>query len=808
MSKNLVIVESPAKAKTIEKFLGKDYHVLSSFGHIRDLPKQHLSIDVKNDFKPEYEIQSDKKALLAQLQKAVKAADCVWLASDEDREGEAIAWHLAEVLELDEKNTHRIVFNEITKSAILYAIEHPRKLDRHLVDAQQARRVLDRLVGYEISPILWRKVRPQLSAGRVQSVAVRLVVEREEEIKRFKEASSFRITASFGDFTAELSVRFKTEAEATQFLKDCAAAGFTVADLEVKPARRMPAPPFTTSTLQQEASRKLGFSVSKTMMVAQQLYEEGYITYMRTDSVNLSKLALGMAKEQITELYGEKYVRLRQFDTKTKGAQEAHEAIRPTAMDRVRIQGDASQMRLYDLIWKRTLASQMAEAEVERTTATIAVSGRPETFVAKGEVLLFDGFLKVYSESKDEEDEEKDGGMLPQLKKGQPLTLKRVGGREVFTQHPPRYSEAMLVKKLEELGIGRPSTYAPTISTIMKREYVVKEDRPGVSRGYVALEGKGEKVERKLLRENTGAEKAKLFPTDVGVLVNQFLMANFPDILDYNFTAEVEKRFDEVAQGLEKWTAMIADFYTPFHRQVQETAKNSEKVSGERLLGNDPASGEPIYVKLSRFGPVAQKGETKGEQKPVFAGLKKGQTLESVTLEEALELFKLPRRVGLFEDEEMVAAVGRFGPYIRHKGAFYSIPKGDDPITLTQERAVEIIEQKRQVDANRVIKTFEVEPLIQVLNGRFGPYIACDKKNYKIDKKTDAASLTLEDCRAIIAAGDAAAPGAKRRAGARMAAAKAKTTASKAASKTAAKSASAKSGMAKTAKTAAGKTSK
>ena len=794
MSKNLVIVESPAKAKTIEKFLGKDYQVLSSFGHIRDLPKQHLSIDIKNDFKPEYEIQSDKKALLSQLQKAVKASDCVWLASDEDREGEAIAWHLSEVLNLSEKNTHRIVFNEITKTAILYAIEHPRKLDRHLVDAQQARRVLDRLVGYEISPILWRKVRPQLSAGRVQSVAVRLVVERENEIKSFQEASSYRITASFGDFTAELSVRFKTEAEATAFIKDCAAANFTVADLEVKPARRMPAAPFTTSTLQQEASRKLGFSVSKTMMVAQQLYEEGFITYMRTDSVNLSKLALSMAKEQITSLYGPSYVKLRQYDTKTKGAQEAHEAIRPTALDRVHIDGDSAQVRLYDLIWKRTIASQMAEAEVERTTATIEVSGRKEVFVAKGEVMMFDGFMKVYSESKDEDDEEKSDSRLPQLKKGQKLALQRVGGREVFTQHPPRYSEAMLVKKLEELGIGRPSTYAPTISTIMKREYVVKEDKTGVSRSYVALEGKGDKVERKLLRENTGAEKAKLFPTDIGALVNQFLMANFPDILDYNFTAEVEKRFDEVAQGTEKWTNMMSDFYVPFHKQVLETAKNSEKVSGERHLGQDPASGEPIYVKLSRFGPVAQKGDTKDDKKPLFASLKKGQTLETITLEEALDLFKLPRSIGEFEGAEMVAAVGRFGPYIRHQGAFYSIPKGDDPVTLSEERAVEIIQAKRSADANRVIKTFDVEPQVQILNGRFGPYIACDKKNYKIDKKLDAAALTLEDCCRIMKEGEGATPAKK--------SASSKTAASKAAGAKKATAAKASTSAAKTKSTA------
>lgn len=758
MPKNLVIVESPAKAKTIEKFLGKDFHVVSCFGHIRDLPKSHLSIDVKNGFKPDYEIQKEKKSLVAQLQKDVKAAECVWLASDEDREGEAIAWHLADVLKLEKNKMHRIVFNEITKSAILNAIEHPRELDYNLVDAQQARRVLDRLVGYEISPVLWRKVRPQLSAGRVQSVAVRLVVERENEIKHFKESSSFKVTASFGDFLAELSTRFKTEKETSDFLMACGVASFKIDGVEVKPAKRSPSAPFTTSTLQQEASRKLGFSVSKTMIVAQQLYEEGYITYMRTDSVNLSNLALSMASDMIKKTYGEKYVKTRKYDTKSKGAQEAHEAIRPTAMDRVSISGDAAQVRLYDLIWKRTIASQMAEAETEKTTVYISVSERSENFVARGEVLLFEGFLKVYSESKDDEVEDADGSssLLPPMKKGQMLTLKRVGAREVFTQRPSRYSEAMLVKKLEELGIGRPSTYAPTITTITKREYVIKEDRPGVVRDYIAIEGKGKGVERKVLHENTGADKMKLFPTDIGILVTQFLMDNFSDILDYNFTAEVEKRFDEVAQGLEKWTEMLSDFYSPFHEQVLATTKNSEKVSGERLLGVDPQSGVNIYVKLSRFGPCAQKGETNTEVKPVFASLKKGQTLETVTLEDALELFKLPRNIGTFEDEDMVVAVGRFGPYIRHKGSFYSIPKTEDPITISADMAVEIIEAKRKTDLEKTIKVFdEAEPIIYVLNGRFGPYISCDKKNYKIDKKQEAAKLTLQDCKAIIDAAPA-----------------------------------------------------
>ena len=751
MSKNLVIVESPAKAKTIEKFLGKDYHVLSCFGHIRDLPKNNISIDTAHDFQPEYIVQPEKKALISQLSKAAKAADYVWLASDEDREGEAIAWHLDQVLKLDPAKTRRIVFNEITKTAILHAIENPRQLDYDLVDAQQARRVLDRLVGYEISPLLWRKVRPSLSAGRVQSVAVRLVVEREEEIKNFKEESSYKITASFGNFTAELNTRFKTKQEAKAFLESCGAASFSVASLDVKPAKRSPAPPFTTSTLQQEASRKLGFSVSKTMMVAQQLYEEGLITYMRTDSVNLSSLAINMAKEQVEKAYGARYSKPRNFNTKTKGAQEAHEAIRPTYMDRTSITGDASQVRLYDLIWKRAVASQMADAEIERTQINIAVEGRPEYFVAKGEVVLFDGFLKVYAESKDNEEEENGEHRLPALKQGEVLSLKRMGAREIFSQHPPRYSEASLVKKLEELGIGRPSTYAPTISTIIKREYVVKEDRPGHVRPYVAFEMQGGRIEERALQENTGAEKAKLFPTDTGVLVNQFLIKYFADIVDYGFTADVEKQFDEIAQGQMKWNKMIAGFYAPFHKQVESTAQNSEKVSGERLLGKDPVSGQPIYVKLGRFGPVVQKGDTKSEEKPAFAGLKKGVSMDEVTLEQALEMFKLPRVVGQYQGKEITAAVGRFGPYLRFDGKFVSIPKTDDPVSISVERAVELINNKAEAERQKVIRTFPEEPSLQVLNGRYGPYISFDNKNYKIEKGTDASLLTLEDCRRIIA---------------------------------------------------------
>ncbi|MEG1498141.1 MAG: type I DNA topoisomerase [Bacteroidales bacterium] len=754
MSKNLVIVESPAKAKTIEKFLGKDFHVLSCFGHIRDLPKSRLSIDIKNGFVPEYEIQSDKKALIAQLTKASKEAEFVWLASDEDREGEAIAWHLEDVLKLDAQKTKRIVFNEITKAAILHAIENPRKLDYNLVDAQQARRVLDRLVGYEISPVLWRKVRPQLSAGRVQSVAVRLVVEREEEIKKFKEESVYKVTASFGNFIAELDKRFKEKKETEKFLLSCKDADFRVDNLEIKPSKKSPSAPFTTSTLQQEAARKLGFSVTKTMYVAQQLYEQGYITYMRTDSVNLSSYALDMAKTQIVAAYGAKYAKRRQFSTKTKGAQEAHEAIRPTAMDRTQITGESAQIKLYELIWKRAIASQMSEAELERNQVSIAIEGRSEHFIAKGEVLLFDGFLKVYAESKDEEEDNKeDAHKLPALSMGQILSLKRVGARQTFTQHSPRYSEASLVKKLEELGIGRPSTYAPTISTILKREYIVKEDKTGNLREYVSLELKKGQVEELALKENTGAEKAKLFPTDVGVLVNQFLMENFSDILDYNFTAEVEKQFDEVAQGLQKWNKMIADFYKPFHKQVEITAKNSEKVSGERLLGTDPLSGVNIYVKLSRFGPVVQKGETKSEQKPVFAGLKKGQSMDAITIQDALDLFKLPRVVGVFEEEEMVAAIGRFGPYIRHKGLFVSIPKTEDPLEITENTAIELIQNKRKADQEKIIKSFNEDPELLVLNGRFGPYISFEKKNYKIEKSRNAGDLTLEECREIIAKG-------------------------------------------------------
>lgn len=763
MAKNLVIVESPAKAKTIEKFLGADYHVLSCFGHVRDLPKSKLHIDLENNFEPHYEVPADKKKLISELKAEAKKANFVWLASDEDREGEAIAWHLEEVLKLNEAKTKRIVFNEITKPAILKAIANPRHIDRGLVDAQQARRVLDRLVGYEISPVLWKKVRPQLSAGRVQSVAVRLVVERENEIKNFQQSSAFRVLANFSlvnnsaiAFEAELNKRFEQKNDALKLFANCQVAQFSISDVETKPSKKSPAPPFTTSTLQQEASRKLGFSVTRTMVVAQQLYEQGYITYMRTDSVNLSDTALAMAKEQIVASFGEKYVKIRKFSAKSKGAQEAHEAIRPTAMDRTSVKGDAAAMRLYDLIWKRTVASQMSDAEIEKTQAIIDISNAPEKFIAKGEVLLFDGFLRLYLESKDDEDEDNEKGqekMLPAIKSGDFLNLQKAQAKETYTQHPPRYAEASLVKKMEELGIGRPSTFAPTISTIQKREYVVKEDREASIRTCQLIVLEKNKIEEKSLNEKTGAEKGKLFPTDIGSLVNQFLMDNFDSVVDYNFTAKVEKEFDEVALGKLKWTKMIEAFYNPFHKQVESTMQNTERVSGERLLGVDPNTGKNIYVKLSRFGPVAQIGESNTDEKPTFAGLKKGQSIDTITFDEVLELFKLPRTIGVFEDKEMIAAIGRFGPYIRHNSVFISIPKTDDPLEITQERAVELILNKRKAEAEKIIKVLGKNNEISILNGRFGPYLSFEKENYKIPKTLNAADLTLEECNEIIKGG-------------------------------------------------------
>lgn len=762
MSKNLVIVESPAKAKTIEGFLGKDFIVKSSFGHVRDLSKKQLGVDIENDFEPNYEISADKQKLIKELKKLANDADIVWLASDEDREGEAISWHLSEALSLDDSKTKRIVFHEITKNAILQAINNPRGIDKNLVDAQQARRVLDRLVGFEISPVLWRKVKPSLSAGRVQSVAVRLIVEREEEIKAFKSTFNYRVTATFylaesklkANILAELSKRFNTAEQALDFLKRCIGASFNVSDVETKPAKKSPAPPFTTSTLQQEASRKLGMSVARTMVVAQKLYESGKITYMRTDSVNLSKLALDMAKKEVTELYGDRYVKIRNYTTKSKGAQEAHEAIRPTDLSKPKVSGDASEQRLYELIWKRTIASQMADAELERTTVNISITKSSklfdERFVAKGEVIKFDGFLKVYLESTDDDNSEEQEGLLPPVKTGDELSLNEMQATQKFTQHPPRYSEASLVKKMEELGIGRPSTYSPTISTIQKREYVAKEEREGVKREYDLISLKNGQITEIKKTENTGAEKGKLFPTEIGTLVTNFLKQYFENILDYNFTANVEKEFDDIAQGQKVWNQMIKEFYGPFALQVKETMEKSEKVKGERLLGVDPESGKNVYVRIGRFGPMVQIGEAEEEEKPRFASLKKGQPMDSLDLKEALKLFDFPRFVGEYEGADMTVAIGRFGPYVKHKSAFYSLAKTDDPASIDATRAIELIEEKRKKESERLIKTFSEDETIQVLNGRYGPYVAQGKNNYKIPKGTDPKELTYEQVKGII----------------------------------------------------------
>ena len=758
MAKNLVIVESPAKAKTIEGFLGKEYTVKSSYGHVRDLNKNTLSVDIEKDFEPEYEISDDKKALVAELRKLSKASDTVWLASDEDREGESISWHLYEALDLQKKDTKRIVFHEITKSAILEAIENPRDIDMGLVAAQQARRVLDRLVGYELSPLLWKKVKPSLSAGRVQSVAVRLIVEREEEIKNFVQTSAYRIMAQFTfmkdgqeyNLIAELPHRFDTEEETRKFLDSCINASYKVDSIEKKPATRYPAPPFTTSTLQQEAARKLGFSVANTMRIAQQLYESGKITYMRTDSVNLSKLALGMAKKEITENYGAEYVKTRQYQTKTKGAQEAHEAIRPTYLDQHTIKGSADERKLYELIWKRTIASQMADAQMERTNVNIGISTNDKQFIATGEVILFDGFLKVYMESYDDDRAEDATAILPPIEVGAVLDLDKMEAQQRYTRHPLRYTEASLVKKMEELGIGRPSTYAPTISTIQKREYVTKGDIKGEPLNYKIITLKNAKITEKMGKENYGAEKGKLLPTDIGVLVNKFLIQYFESIIDYNFTANVEKEFDKIAEGKRKWNAMIKEFYKDFHQQVVSTTEHSGKFSGEKMLGIDPATGKKVYVKVGRFGPVAQIGDTESEEKPRFAGLKKDMSIESVTLEEVLKLFDFPRILGEFEGKEITVAVGRFGPYIRHDNKFYSLAKTDNPALVEYDRAVEIINEKRQKDLDNIIRTFDQDPDLRVLNGRFGPYIAYKKSNYKIPKGTEPSTLTYEQCMAIV----------------------------------------------------------
>lgn len=761
MQENLVIVESPAKAKTIEKFLGKSYHVVSSYGHIRDLVKKGMGVDTENNFEPEYVVPDDKKKTVAELKKLAKQAATVWLASDEDREGEAIAWHLKEVLELDPKKTKRIVFHEITKDAILRAIENPRSIDDNLVDAQQARRVLDRLVGFEISPILWKKLKPSLSAGRVQSVAVRLIVEREREIMAFKTTSSYKVSGIFAPaakgekfkLKADLNTKFDTEKSATAFLEKCKAADFSIAGIEKKPTKKTPPPPFTTSTLQQEASRKFGYSVSQTMMVAQRLYEAGKITYMRTDSTNLSDLAMNTAKSTIKKLYGDKYSNPRNYKTKSKSAQEAHEAIRPTYMDHQEIDGTAQEKKLYELIWKRTMASQMSDASLEKTIVDINVSTASEKFQATGEVLLFDGFLKVYMESHDDEheDNEENTSLLPPLKKGQALLANEISATQRFSQRPPRYTEAALVKKLEELGIGRPSTYAPTISTIIKREYVLKEDRPGTERKYKQLVLIKTEITGKELVEITGAEKAKLFPSDIGMLVTDFLKEYFKNILDYSFTATVEEEFDKIAEGKLGWTKMLHKFYKPFHQDVETTLEESRPTNAKRVLGVDPKTGKEIFVRIGRFGPIAQLGEAEGDEKPQYASLLKGQLIETITLDEALQLFELPRTLGDYEGKTVVAAIGRFGPYVRHDSKFVSLKKGvDDPYAITLERAIELIEEKRQKDKEKVINVFEKEG-IEVLNGRFGPYIAFEGNNYKIPKDADPKKLTLADCKKLIA---------------------------------------------------------
>ena len=763
MIENLVIVESPAKARTIERFLGKDFHVKSSFGHIRDLTKKNLGIELDNKYKPQYIISEDKKKIVAELKKIAGEAKIVWLASDEDREGEAIAWHLSEVLNLKTENTKRIVFHEITKSAIQAAIQQPRGIDQNLVNSQQARRVLDRLVGFELSPILWKKIQPSLSAGRVQSVAVRLLVEREREILSFKPAASYKIEGIFmfldqdgqeRSFKAEIPKRFPSKQKTLEFLNKNKDAEYVVTNIEVKPAKRWPSPPFTTSTLQQEASWKLGFSVTQTMLVAQKLYEAGKITYMRTDSVNLSNLALSAAKKAISNEFGNEYIKIRKYKTKAKGAQEAHEAIRPTYLQNKSIDGAATEKKLYELIWKRTIASQMSDALLEKTVATIDVSTTEEDFIATGEVIKFDGFLRVYTESKNEEAEGKKKYILPLLKINQTLTNKSILGIEKFTQPQFRYTEAGLVKKLEELGIGRPSTYAPTISTIQNRGYVVKEDRPGSERkiNFIRLEKK--LITEEIQTEFAGREKGKLFPNDIGMIVNDFLVDHFKDILNYNFTAKVEKEFDEIALGKLDWTEMIDEFYQSFHKKVEETLKRTEKKTGERILGEDPVTGLTVLVKMGRYGPVAQLGDAGKDKKPRFARLLKGQLIETITLEEALNLFKLPRTIGAYEEKEVIIGVGKFGPYIRHNDKFYSLKKGiDDPLTIEIERAKELIEEKRKSDRKKVIKTFSEDPDILILKGRYGPYLSYKKKNYRIPKAKDPGALSYEESLELIKKG-------------------------------------------------------
>lgn len=758
MSKDLIIVESPAKAKTIQKFIGKDFTVVSSKGHVRDLPQKDLGIDIPKGFQPKYEILDEKKKLIQDIKKLASEADTVWLATDDDREGEAISWHLMEVADIAPAKTKRIVFHEITKSAIEKALANPRQLDVDLVNAQQARRILDRLVGFELSPVLWRKVKPQLSAGRVQSVAVKLIVEREHEIKDFKVTSSYRITGNFSsekddksEFEAELDTRFADKEKTLAFLEDCKSATYSITAVEKNPGKKVPAAPFTTSTLQQEASRKLGFSVSKTMVIAQQLYEQGYITYMRTDSVNLSEFAIQGAKEEIIKQYGEEYSHPRRYATKIKGAQEAHEAIRPTSMSNHTIPGDTFAKRLYELIWKRTIASQMSDAKTEKTVITIPISNRPEKFVVTGEVILFHGFLKVYIESKDEEDEEVKG-WLPNLSVGEVVKASEILATQKFTQPPVRYTEASLVKKLEELGIGRPSTFAPTISTIQKREYVVKESRPGSEREYIQLKLKNGNVHESVKKEKYGFEKDKIFPTDIGIVVNDYLQDNFQEIMDYGFTANVEKEFDEIAEGKLKWQDMMNEFYGDFHHSIENAITYSTKASGERLLGSDPKTNANVYAKLGKYGPMVQIGENYEDEKPRYARMKKTQSIESITLEEALDLFKLPKTLGEYEGEPLVIGIGRFGPYVKYHNNFVSIPKTEEPADITYERAVELIEMKIKGDqdhAPRVLGEHNGKE-VSVASGRYGPYLKYDGKNITLDKGTVVSEMTLEQAAAII----------------------------------------------------------
>lgn len=763
MEDNLVIVESPAKAKTIGKFLGKDYKVMSSYGHIRDLKKKELSINT-DTLEPDYEIPEEKRKVVSDLKANAKKAKKVWLASDEDREGEAISWHLCEVLGLDEQKTNRIVFHEITKPAILEAIKNPRHLDMNLVNAQQARRVLDRLVGFRLSPVLWRKVKPALSAGRVQSVAVRLIVEREREIQAFKPEPFYRVNAIFAltdddgsktEIKAELNTRFSSHDEAMAFLEVCKNATFKVADITKKPLKRTPAPPFTTSTLQQEAARKLGFTVSQTMMVAQRLYENGLITYMRTDSVNLSKLAIGASKGVVTELFGENYSRPRNYTTHSKGAQEAHEAIRPTNMSMQSIEGTIQEKRLYALIWRRTMASQMTDSKIEKTNVSISVAGSDKMFVASGEVVVFDGFTKVYKESDNDDatDNQEASSTIPQVKIGEELERREITSTERFTLGPSRYTEASLVHKLEELGIGRPSTYAPTISTIQQRNYVQRGDKPGEWRSYTIDTLKGKLITSKSKKELSGSDKGKLLPTDIGIVVNDFLMKNFPEIMDYNFTAHVEQEFDKIAEGKEDWRKGMKNFYKSFEPEVEEVMNSrSEHKAGERELGKDPKTGKPVFVKIGRFGPVVQIGEANAKDKPQFAQIPSGKSMETLTLDEALDLFKLPRNLGEFEGTDVTVGTGRFGPYVKHNSKYVSIPKTLDPMAITLDEGIELIKNKREADAKRHLKAFDEDPKMEIMNGRFGPYIAYDGKNYRLPKtlRDKAVELTYDECKKII----------------------------------------------------------